>query len=379
MEHNELTKQLLSEGWTKEQTPEGLLPWNDFYGGWQYKRSSYQKFVFQTPCGLLVKGDKIISDMAYMGVYWMVENDNPVINCPYFGLRDCACRHPLLKGKQLYSFISRIGSYKHCAVHRTGHPWAYHNSVEKVLDDNAHEEDRLWEIFSQKHNGKVCRHQAYFNRSEKKWHMQYAPLTCAQYGCSHCSVLNKPISSRKANVYYDLKKTYTKKGQGFLPDETIVSITKGIKLLRASETVCDAITKYCKNDIEATVRLNNHSFCFHGGSVEVLNLRYERRESRDLLQDLRDVAAGIAVVHESDLKKAEKEARHSRRIASQLRREEHFRKLIRSQGYENLSASDRHRADKHLSKEEILEANHIYELSLLPPPPDMQLSLEVLL
>lgn len=377
MEHNELTKRLLSEGWTKEQTPEGLLPWSDFYGGWQYKRSTYRKFVFQTPCGLLVKGDKIISDMAYMGIHWMVENDNPVINCPYFGLRDCACRHPLLKGNNLYSFISRIGSYKHCAVHRADLLWEYHNSVEKVLDNNAYEEDLLWAIFSQKHNGRVCRNQAYFNRSEKKWHMRYDPMTCAQYSCRHCSILDKPISPKKANVYYDLKKSYVQKGQGFLPDETIVSITKGIKLLRASETVCDAIVKHCKKEIEASVRLNNHSFCFFGGSVEVLNLRYERRESRDLLQDLRDVAAGIAVVHESDLKKAEKEARHSRRNKSQNRREEYFRKLIRTNGYENLSASDRHRADKHLSRDEIEKANHIYMQSLLPPTPDMQLSLEV--
>ena len=111
--------------------------------------------------------------------------------------------------------------------------------------------------------------------------------------------------------------------------------------------------------------------------MEVLNLRYERRESRDLLQDLRDVAAGIAVVHEADLKKAQKEAKHSRRIASQLSREEHFRKLIRTNGYGNLSASDRRRAEKHLSEEEIEAANHFYEQSLLPPPPDMQLSMEV--
>ena len=377
MELTKITKELLAQGWTKDQTPEGFSPWNDFYGVWEYKRSTYSKFVFQTPCGLLIKGDKVISNMAYMGVHWMVENDNPVINCPYFSLRDCPCRHPLLKGRQLYSFISRIGSYKHCAVRRTDLPWEYGNSVEKVLDENTREEDQLWEVFSKRHNGRVCRNQAYFNRTEKKWHMHYDPMTCVHHGCSHCSILDKPISIKKANIYYDLKKSHVQKGQGFLPDENIVSITRGIKLLRASETICEAIVKHCKAYIEATVRLNNHSFCFFGGSVEVLNLRYERRESRDLLQDLRDVAAGIAVVHEADLKKAQKEAKHSRRIASQLRREEHFRKLIRTNGYGNLSASDRRRAEKHLSEEEIEAANHFYEQSLLPPPPDMQLSMEV--
>ena len=80
MELTKITKELLAQGWTKDQTSEGFRPWNDFYGGWEYKRSTYAKFVFQTPCGMLIKGDKVISDMAYMGVHWMVENDNPVID-----------------------------------------------------------------------------------------------------------------------------------------------------------------------------------------------------------------------------------------------------------------------------------------------------------
>ena len=375
MEHTKLTKKLLSEGWTKEQTPEGLLPWNDFYGGWQYKRSTYQKFVFQAPCGLLVKGDKIISDMCYMGIHWMVENDNPVINCPYYGLRDCSCRHPLLQRKQLYTFISRIGNYKHCAVFRTDSLWKYENSVEKVLDENTREEDVLWEIFAKKHHGRVCRHQAYFNRSEKKWHMCYDPMTCSHYGCSYCTLLDKPISAKRANVYYDLKKSFNQKGQGFMPDEIIVTITKGIKLLRASETICDAIVKCCKNDIEDTVRLNNHSFCFFGGTIEVQNLRYEHRESRDLLQDLEDVAAGITVIHESDRKKAEKKTKQERRAAAQQRRKNRFRKLIQTNGFLGLSASDQNRAKKHLSEAEIQEANRLHEISLLPSP-DMQMSME---
>ena len=141
MELTKITKELLAAGWTKDQTPEGFRPWNDFYGGWEYKESVFRKFVFRTPCGMLVKGTKVIDNMFFMGVDWMVENDNPVINCPYYALRDCSMRHPLLQDKFVYNYKSSAGEIKHCSVCRTDVPWDYENSVEKVLDANEHEEE----------------------------------------------------------------------------------------------------------------------------------------------------------------------------------------------------------------------------------------------
>ena len=70
MELTKITKELLAAGWTKDQTPEGFRPWNDFYGGWEYKESVFRKFVFRTPCGMLVKGTKVIDNMFFMGVDW---------------------------------------------------------------------------------------------------------------------------------------------------------------------------------------------------------------------------------------------------------------------------------------------------------------------
>jgi len=244
MELTKITKELLAAGWTKDQTPEGFRPWNDFYGGWEYKESLFRKFVFCTPCGMLVKGTKVIDNMFFMGVDWMVENDNPVINCPYYALRDCSMRHPLLRDKFVYNYKSSAGEIKHCSVCRTDVPWDYENSVEKVLDANEHEEDALWDAFLQQHKGRACRHQCHFNRSEKKWYIHYDPNICVRYNCSYCAILDKPISEKKANVYYDLKKSHIHAGQGFMPDETICTITKGIKHLRASETICEAIVKY---------------------------------------------------------------------------------------------------------------------------------------
>ncbi len=375
METNKISLELLAQGWTKNQTPEGFRPWNDFYGGWEYKQSTYRKFTFITPCGLLVKGEKVTSNMSYMGVEWMAENDNPVINCPFYSLRECPMRHPLLAGKTIYNYISRIGNFKFCAVCRTSLPWCYQNSVEKVLDDNAAEENALWEAFAKKHHGPVCKQQAYFDRTEKKWHLRYDPRQCPQYCCSYCTILKKPISQKKANVYYDLKKTWVEPGTGFIPEETKVTVTKGIKLLRASETICEAVVKVCGKDIQRTAQLNQHAFLFFGGTVEVLNLRVDRRPTRDLLQDLHDVANGITVVHQSDVDKARKAVQHEKRILSQNRRVERFQKMIRTTGFRGLSAADQRRAKKHLTEAQIRQAEQVYSQLLLPPPKDPQISL----
>ena len=375
MELTKVTKELLAAGWTKDQTPEGFRPWNDYYGGWEYKESVFRKFVFRTPCGMLVKGDKVIDNMAYMGVNWTVESDNPVINCPFYALHDCSLRHPLLRNEFAYNYRSQLGNIKHCSVCRTDLTWDYENSVEKVLDANKREEDLLWDSFLVRHEGRACRHQCHFNRSEKKWYIHYDPNTCTNYHCSYCAILDKPVSEKKANVYYDLKKSYVKPGQGFMPDETITSITKGIKLTRASETICAAIVKYGRRWIQSTVYLQNHSFCYFGGSVEVMNLRSEKRESRDLLQDLQDVANGIEVHHQSDLQKAEKAARSVRRRESQRRREERFKKMIQKFGFDGLSAADQIRARKHLTSAQIAQAEQAYRKSLMPVPKDDQMTM----
>ncbi len=313
--------------------------------------------------------------MSYMGVEWMVENDNPVINCPFYSLRECPMRHPLLAGKTLYNYISRIGNFKFCAVCRTSLPWRYENSVEKVLDENSAEENVLWEAFAKKHHGRVCKQQAYFDRTEKKWHLRYDPRQCPQYCCNYCTILNKPISQKKVNVYYDLKKTWVEPGTGFIPEETKVTVTKGIKLLRASETICEAVIKVCGKDIQRTAQLNQHAFLFFGGTVEVLNLRVDRRPTRDLLQDLQDVENGITVVHQSDVDKSRKAVKHEKRILSQNRRVERFQKMIRTTGFRGLSAADQRRAKKHLTEAQIQQAEQEHSRLLLPPTKDPQISL----
>lgn len=48
-EINELTKRLLAEGYTEENPPSEYIPYNKYYGGWQYSHRQLEKMVVKTP------------------------------------------------------------------------------------------------------------------------------------------------------------------------------------------------------------------------------------------------------------------------------------------------------------------------------------------
>ncbi len=83
---NELTKRLYAEGYTRENYP-GYVVWGDWQN-FSYKWEHELKFVWETPCGLLVSGDSNIGrgiacgDMSYNGIWYCPENNNPDIRCP---------------------------------------------------------------------------------------------------------------------------------------------------------------------------------------------------------------------------------------------------------------------------------------------------------
>ena len=74
-------------------------------------------------------------------------------------------------------------------------------------------------------------------------------------------------------------------------------------------------------------------FEFH---YEVENIRIEARETRDLLQDLRDVADGLTVVHDSDLKAAAKkekrDAKGARAAAKERKKQKNLIDGFREHG-----------------------------------------------
>lgn len=101
--YNKLTRQLFAAGYTKEQYPDyvkyrGYSSQFELLGGFEYKPWFIRRLVFQTGCGLFVSGEELADDaggMGYQGILWCVENNNPIIMCPY---EKCSCgyKNPLL-------------------------------------------------------------------------------------------------------------------------------------------------------------------------------------------------------------------------------------------------------------------------------------------
>ena len=308
MEINKISRKLLAEGWTKDQTPPGMKGWNEFYGGWTYHYSARLNTVFESPCGLLWKREELSHSGAcfFMGVTWSEENDNIMRMCPYY-TRDKRCE---LNDPVLEDHPTRTGPDEYipfCPVHETDREWDYEHSGKKAIDDAEKIEDERWAEFSEKRKGRACRLQSHYNRKTQTWTMNYDPQFCSS-GCAYCNVLHRPVSSKKVNVFYDRKEVRVKKGEGLFEDEEVVTVRKGIKLLSrpVSETIAEAIVKRSLHDIQRRVELNLWAKIFLGElkSVEVINLRAGRTEARDLLQDIQDVQAGIEVIHEIDVQKA---------------------------------------------------------------------------
>lgn len=112
-EYNKLTRQLFAVGYTKDQYPDyvkynGYKSLFDVLGGFIYQPWFVRKLVFQTGCGLLVSGEEIANDadhMGYQGITWCVENNNPVIMCPY-EKPSCEYKDPLLNMEESGFFFA---------------------------------------------------------------------------------------------------------------------------------------------------------------------------------------------------------------------------------------------------------------------------------
>jgi len=91
--------------------------------------------------------------------------------------------------------------------------------------------------------------------------------------------------------------------------------------------------------------------------VEVLNVRAERRESRDLMQDLEDIRNGIQVVHASDMQKLEAQAKKERRKKTHEAAVKRLEKKLLKEGYGSLEefSLDRRHADRWLGEERIAQ------------------------
>ena len=357
-EINKISQKLLAEGWTQEQTPPGMKPWNWFYGGWTYKWDSRQDVVFESPCGLLWKRSEVSYSgcMSFMGINWTEENDNIATLCPYYSRKErCEKNHPYLEDRPMGGCHYEHLSF--CAIHETDKPWEYEKSAERVRDLAEQLKEKRWNDFAKSRNGRVCRHHSHYNRNTGEWSMCYDPTRCLTYQCAWCSVLGKEISTKRGNVFYDVKINWTIHGEGLYPDEKKTSITKGIKLLDrpCSMTLCEAIAKVGKKDIQERERMRHHQDLFFGriDSVEVLNVRAEKKAGRDIFQDLQDIEEGFEIHHAADYLAAAAAAKKAHRADLREKNRKAQEKILRDTGWKALSTFEKRKVRKYLTLEEI--------------------------
>lgn len=366
MELNKLTQRLFAEGYTKDRHPDYVKDWTyQSYGGFEYTREKKNSMVFSTPCGLLVKGSYWNSGiMSYMGVTWSMENDNPTIRCPYSKI-GCALNHEFLRDRT-------VGPLVECACHEVAVPYDYNRSWDIIEDEEQAVQEDLFQAFAERINGRVCREQCRYNSRKRQWQQIFDPIhVCAQRRCSYCSILQKELSRSRGNVFYDVKISTKVSGKGLFPDEYPVQIIKGKKFLEhpASMDICRIIARRFQQEIieREKSRYSRELFFakYHGRyfQLEVLNIRAERRETRDEAQDLAEREAGYTVTHNSDQEKALREDKRARREERLQTRIRHHLTNVTQHGLEGLETSDRIRIDRLierglLKREELVAAQN---------------------
>lgn len=300
--------------------------------------------------------------MWFMGIAWTEENDNATIICPYHDRKThCELNHPVLES------VAGAGCHYEklhfCAVHETDKPYCYESSINKVDDLAKLERERLWQEFYAQHKGRICKHQCSYNRRTKKWFANYCPEMCVPYGCTYCDILQVEIDrTKKGNVFYDEKRTRQIAGEGLFEGHEQITVVKGKRLLNKTVPlqICEAIVKYGLRDIKDRLRSKHHSELYFNPKlkIEFINFRAEKKVGRDLLQDLDDVANGIAVIHEADQVKQKAEDKRQRRKEAAARKVAAAEKKIVQNGLDSLTVYQRERMER------LLGVDRCYELDI---------------
>ena len=327
---NDLTKQLYSEGWSRDNHPSHVY-WSDFEN-FGFKFEYLIQLAWRTPCGLSVNGRTVsTSDVSYGGTWYCPENGNPVIRCPY-SLRDCEHQSSIL------------GKYCMCICSRSDTQYEYEKSVEKV----EKEQDRKSHAkYIELTGGQYCVNVVNSNGYQPgEYRIDFSPERCIQYGCT-----KKKRDLSKVNIFYDVRREW-KTRNGFLEDHK-VSIEKGVKVFPKPVARTDAelwltrkkasynpfmekyvINPHLTNEDRRQEFFSKHHRQYPGYDYfefrySVENIRIEARETRDLLQDLRDVAEGIEVAHASDKQKSEAQLKkEGRQKRAELKRQRNARKRM---------------------------------------------------
>lgn len=389
-EYNELTKRLLAAGYTAENYPKDKVhiatgcydrtgnPLNNIYGGFEYNRIYCDAFVYKTGCGMYVYGKEVLSSMGFMGEEWCHENDNPVIRCPY-DKAECPDNDSRLHG----ATGGGLSVQCWCVCHRTDEPYDYENSFEKLNKERHDEKERKYLEYCEAHNGRVCRNHMNYDERTRTWKLKYDPKICARLKCYGwngrsideyspiCPIMGRELTKEKGNVFYDLKTSYLRTDlNGTLFEGQIdTEIEKGIRVFDSpvSMDICRNYVKLCKDELISMVRMRYHSELFFAEragryfDIEILNIRAEKRESRDLMQDLQDIKDGIRITHASDVEKNKKQQKSEKRQQAKEKKIAAMEKRIISVGYGNMDTYQQNKACKLLGFDRIDELEAIRE------------------
>lgn len=228
--------------------------------------------------------------------------------------------------------------------------------------------------------------------------MHYNPYDCAKSRCNGywgqkfvegkliCPILGRPLDKAKGNVYYDLKKTYRRYDlDGTIFEGQIdTEIEKGIRFFKhpVSMDICRNVVKLCQDEIRWKVNLRYHSDLFfaeyHGMyfKIEVLNIRAQEKESRDLVQDLQDIRDGIKVYHASDSEKTEKKRKSEKRQKAKEKKIAALEKRVLEVGYGNMEHFEQSKVCKYLDFDRIDELEVMREQKLQEQNEYQQMSLD---
>ena len=314
---NSLTERLLAEGYTKDNHPDYVVwsHWNDF----EYTQEYLAGSVWESPCGLLKKGIHDYNNGSHMGVTYCPENNNPRYGCPHYDEKPCPHR-----------FDTKLWGWN-CAFHQTTRVYDYENSVEKLWGEWNKIEHKAWKAATANCGHCACME---WDRPSRSFLPNYQVERCMSSDCQNevCAITKQCRKLEKVNIYYDVLRKWQYK-KGFL-EYSDHELEKGVKKFKkaVARTDAEAWLQFNADDLKRPKsRLDCRDEYFsttHGAAgfgdydyyhfeIAVQNVRIERRESRDLAQDLADIAEGIKVVHASDAIKQQKQDKRNRKLKRQ--------------------------------------------------------------
>lgn len=342
-DQNMLTQKLLSEGWTKENHPDYVQGYNDFYGGFTYTCAHKCNMIFKSPCGLFVKFHSVIEGMSFMGTDWSVENDCVVIHCPYFQRKNICS----LNDRRLEEHVTKLGNkrgFVDCAVHATDEPYDYDKSAEKLFDEQQKLKSDKIKEFTEKKKGHVCPFNIDYDYQEMKARQRYNVNDCIMLRCDFCQLRQKEMTSKKCHVVYDLELKYTVLGEGLIPDEEKTTVTKNLKFTEHPiyKNLAEASINAIRQEIQDRESRNRGSLRVMGkqfvkvNKVTVKNVRAEAKLKHDIYEDLELIKSGIEVSYADITLKQAKAQKSERLAAAKQKRLDKIKQTYIENGYDGM-------------------------------------------